>query len=140
MEENGFDFSRYVAETDDGYVLNLFRVRNKEWKKGDPAILLMHDMLDTADAFILNHPDQAPAFVWASKGYDVWLGNQRGSMYSRGHTKLIADSTDSQERKMFFDFSFKEMGDFDLPAMIDKVLEVTDLKKISYVGHGQGAT
>jgi hypothetical protein len=32
-------------------------------------------MLDSADAWILNHPDIAPAFVWARKGYDIWLGN-----------------------------------------------------------------
>lgn len=32
------------------------------------------------------------------------------------------------------------MGDFDAPAMIDFVLDQTNLTKISYIGHSQGNT
>lgn len=38
-------------------------------------------------------------------GFDVWLGNNRGSAYSRGHLRL---SPASQE---FWSFSFDQMGE-----------------------------
>ena len=52
-------------------------------------------------------------------GYDVWLGNNRGNIYCRKHVKFTTAD------KEFFDYSFYEMGKYDLPAMIDKVLKET---------------
>lgn len=42
--------------------------------------------------------------------------------------------------KDYFNFSFIEMGDHDLPAMIDYVLDVTGQKKVAYVAHSQGTS
>jgi hypothetical protein len=42
--------------------------------------------LDSADGAVLNDEGRAPAFILASKNYDVWLGNSRGSRYSKNHT------------------------------------------------------
>ena len=52
------------------------------------------------------------------QGYDVWLGNVRGNIYCLNHTTLTP-----KDRK-FWDFSFQEMGEIDLPAMVDYVLKV----------------
>lgn len=37
-------------------------------------------------------------------------------------------------------FSWHEIGIYDLPAMIDHILEVSKQKKLMYVGHSQGGT
>lgn len=37
-------------------------------------------------------------------------------------------------------FSFHEIGNYDLSAMIDYVLETTGQEKLHYIGHSQGTT
>ncbi|KAH9426304.1 Alpha/beta-hydrolase lipase region [Dermatophagoides pteronyssinus] len=71
-------------------------------------------------------------FVLATKGYDVWLANYRGSIYSTNHTRLRTDSSE------FWKFSIDEMILYDLPAEIDYILEKTQRKSLSYIGHSQG--
>ena len=35
----------------------------------------------------------------------------------------------------FWIFSFEEMGDYDLPAQVEKVLSVSGQSTVAYVGH-----
>lgn len=79
-------------------------------------------------------PKTALAYYLSDLGYDIWLGNARGGRYSRNHTSL------SVEDKRFWMFSFHEMGYYDIPAMIDYILEKTNQENLHYIGHSQGTT
>lgn len=70
----------------------------------------------------------------ADAGYDVWIGNARGNVYSRKHISL------STNDPKFWEYSFHEHGIYDLPAMIDLALNVSGQTKVYYVGHSQGTT
>ena len=74
---------------------------------------MQHGMIDSADCFIMNRPEKAPAFMLVDAGYDVWLGNTRGNKYSLKHISL------SFEQKEYWDFSFDEMAFYDVPAFIE---------------------
>jgi len=52
--------------------------------------------------------------------YDIWLLNVRGNSYSKNHNFYNAKSDYE-----FWDFSFEQMGDLDLPTTIDYLLRVT---------------
>lgn len=75
----------------------------------------------------------------ADEGFDVWLGNARGNIYSRNHTILNPDG-DKHERSKFWNFSWHEIGIYDLPATIDHILHTTQMEKLHYIGHSQGCT
>ena len=101
--------------TDDGYILNVFRITGPNVKPGAPAVFLQHGITDSADCWIMNYNEVAPAFQLVRAGYDVWLGNQRGTKYSKGHTTL------STKDKAYWQFSYTEMGKYDAPAQVDYV-------------------
>ena len=55
-------------------------------------------------------------------------------MHSRKHKTLDTAS------KEFWDFSFVELGTYDLPAMIGLALEMSGNEKVAYIGHSQGTS
>jgi len=126
--------------TEDGYILTVFRIPglNNEPSAVEPkpAVLMQHGILDSAYCFIVNWADVAPAFVAARAGYDVWLGNSRGNTYSKAHTKLDP----KKDEKEFWSFDWEQMGQYDLPAVIDHILDKTSQEKLAYIGHSQGTT
>jgi lysosomal acid lipase/cholesteryl ester hydrolase len=66
------------------------------------------------------------------------MGNARGTKNSRNHETLNPD--DSVDRFQFFDFSYEEIGIYDVAASVDYILEATGQSGLHYVGHSQGCT
>lgn len=75
-------------------------------------------------------------YILADENYDVWLSNSRGNVYSCNHTTYNPFGS-SNDRKKFWDFSWHEMGYYDLPAIIDFILDETDQEKLQFIGHSQ---
>jgi len=135
MDYYGYGCEVHQVTTEDGYILTMHRMLpsnlSSATNTGRP-VMLQHGLLASASTWIMNYPEKALGYILTDLGYDVWLGNFRGSNYSIAHTTLDTSSYD------FWDFSMGEMGTYDLPAMIDYVVESTDYDQIHYVGHSMG--
>lgn len=69
----------HTINTEDGYILTFYRIQSKNqtsFKENLPVIWLQHGILDSSDTWIINsEPEEnAPAFYFANRGFDVWLG------------------------------------------------------------------
>ena len=91
-------------------------------------VIINHGIFASADSFILDGKD-ALAFKLLDSGYDVWLANNRGNKYSRENLRF------NPNQEQYFDFSFAEMGIYDIPAMVDYVRDFTRREKVSYIAH-----
>ncbi|EAT35425.1 AAEL012407-PA, partial [Aedes aegypti] len=139
----------HVVTTKDGYILKLHRIpdpallKDTDYSEEQPlnepggcqgVVLLMHGLFSTAADFVVTGPESGLAFVLADAGFDVWMGNARGTRFSRknlNHTPKEA---------AFWDFSWHEIGIGDLSAIIDYMLRQTNQQSLFYVGHNQGIT
>ncbi|KPJ09861.1 Lipase 1 [Papilio machaon] len=132
----GYPAEEHRLLTQDGYILTVFRMAGtrRNGGAGAPPVILMHGLLQSADAWLDAGPGAGLAYLIADAGHDLWLGNVRGNYYSRDHVRLRPD-TDPQ----FWDFSVDEIGLYDVPATIDYVLNYTKADKVNYVGFSQGA-
>ncbi|KAE9006116.1 hypothetical protein PR001_g15281 [Phytophthora rubi] len=142
VQARGYAIETHQVTTSDRYVLTMYRLPKtySETQSGSaaaankPAVHLQHGLLDSSFTFVSNFRNQSLAYVLADAGFDVWLGNNRGTTWSRSHLDY---STDDAE---FWDFTWEDMGLYDLPAFVNHILDITGRSTVSYVGHSEGTT
>ncbi|XDG10190.1 hypothetical protein ABKA04_009805 [Annulohypoxylon sp. FPYF3050] len=157
----GLDIEEFEVQTEDGFVIDLWhvydpreytrlndqersyqgpdlftgdyrkRLRDPSQKRKFP-VLLMHGLLQSSGAYCVNDDDSL-AFYLCKSGYDVWLGNNRCGFRPK-HTLL-----NYSDPRMWC-WNIRQMGVFDLSALVSRVLFETGFEKIGLVCHSQGTT
>ncbi|KAJ8680378.1 hypothetical protein QAD02_016165 [Eretmocerus hayati] len=131
IRNEGYPVEAHDVMTIDGYSLSMYRIPGK---KGSPPVFIQHGLTSSSLDWLKSKGYwKALPFKLHDEGYDVWLGNSRGNMYSRYHRTFRP--TDEP----FWDFSWYEMGRYDLPAELEFIKERTG-KNIIYIGHSMGTT
>lgn len=169
IETAGFESEVHFADTEDGYILKVHRIKKSNGNTKTSPVFMMHGLTGLNlknlifQSFFQILFQQRPqiifgrhqillcvshklqicgtlkiiqfsAYLLSENGFDIWLGNARGTDHSLRHKTLKTDS------KEFWDFSWHEIGFYDVPAMFDLMLKVTNTSKGFYVGHSQGGT
>ncbi|KAK4208678.1 Alpha/Beta hydrolase protein [Rhypophila decipiens] len=140
----GYTAEEHLVQTKDGYLLLLHRLA---WKKGEEetrvnrgpnstkkrVVYLHHGLLMNSEVWVcLTDAQRCLPFVLVERGFDVWLGNNRGNKYSK---KSVNSSPTSTE---FWNFSIDEFAFHDIPDSISYILETTSQESLSYIGFSQG--
>ncbi|KAJ4452217.1 hypothetical protein ANN_03735 [Periplaneta americana] len=135
---DGYPQETHIVVTEDGYALTVHRIPHGRGKGNSTgcdkaAVVLVHGLFGSSAYWLFTGVDSALSYMLADRGYDVWMFNARGNLYSTKYTPERDPRT-----KEFWDFSWHESGVYDLPAVIDYILEMTGKEKIFYVGHSMG--
>lgn len=130
----GYPCTEHTVQTDDGFLLSLQHIphgKNGIADNAGPPVFLQHGLFQGGDTWFINSNEQSLGYILADNGFDVWIGNVRGTRWSKGHSTL------SVHDKLFWDWSWQDLAECDVLAMLSYVYTVTQ-SKISYVGHSQG--
>lgn len=142
----GYYAEEHIVQTGDGYLLGVHRL---PFAKGEdhesartnagpgstnkPVVYLHHGLLMNSEVWVcLTEEERCLPFALANKGYDVWLGNNRGNKYSKKSTQFSPTSA------RFWNFSMDEFAFHDIPDTIDYILQTTSQPALSYIGFSQG--
>ena len=130
-EQLGLGCEEHLATTQDGYQLFLKRIPGSE--KSSRPVLLLPGLADSAATWVVTGRDNCLAGELHRKGFDVWL------LEKRGRTPWKHERYSGQDLE-FWDFSFDDSVDHDLPAVVAYVTKFTGLPIASLVGHSEGGT
>ncbi|EAW12732.1 sterol esterase [Aspergillus clavatus NRRL 1] len=140
----GYEAEEHIVQTKDGFLIGLHRLA---YRKGEEdlfvnqgegsikkkVVYLHHGLLMCSEVWVcLTEEQRCLPFQLVERGYDVWLGNNRGNKYSK---KSVKHSPLTHE---FWDFSMDEFAFHDIPDSISHILEVTGQDSLSYIGFSQG--
>lgn len=156
ITSQGYKNEIHSVTTADRYILTLQRIPSA--RRSLRPVILNHGMFASAYWFVMASrvipkanslgnnlktkcPTKLPyvnfntseAYKLADSGYDVWLTNCRPTTFAR-HKDIPRSSP------RYWQFSFHEIGKYDIPAIIDYVLMTTNHTFVHFVGHSQGAT
>ncbi|KAH8865574.1 Lysosomal acid lipase/cholesteryl ester hydrolase [Schistosoma japonicum] len=134
IRKQGYAVEEHEITTNDDYILCLVRLyTNQSSYRSRKVVLLQHGLLDSSHAWVMNLRNQSLGYILADYGYDVWLGNSRGSTYSKKHKHFNSSQME------YWDFSWQEMSSYDFPATVKYITSITKTKQLSYVGFSQGS-
>ncbi|KAF2175782.1 alpha/beta-hydrolase [Zopfia rhizophila CBS 207.26] len=142
----GYYAEEHIVQTGDGYLLGLHRLG---WKRGEEdirvnagegkggvkkrVVYLHHGLLMNSEVWVcLTERERCLPFELVERGYDVWLGNNRGNKYSK---KCVHNAPTSTS---FWNFSMDQFAFHDIPDSIAYILSTTHQPSLSYIGFSQG--
>ncbi|KAJ8976422.1 hypothetical protein NQ317_004082 [Molorchus minor] len=142
VEGFGYPFENHEVISDSGYILSIHRIpsgikrrqSNKRPIKKRVA-LFQHGLLSASDMWLFRGPKYDLPYTLADAGYDVWLSNMRGNIYSRAHKTLNPDRDPE-----YWDFSLQEVAYYDFPAVLDYILNLTRQENLYFIGHSIGSS
>ena len=132
MDSLGYAWEAHEVKTEDGWNLSMFRINHHVyddyyywddyWYQED-IVVVQHGLYSDAQN-MLESATATDSLHWVlelvDNGYDVWLPNNRGTRYSS-----INDNDSNLEEQDRWNFSWAEMGLYDQPAFMNKILAET---------------
>ena len=133
MSEYQFSWEPLKVTTEDGHILTTFHVTGNQsglFEPTMPPVIIQHGDYSDGTLWLSAYPEGLPMHLQlAEAGYDVYIGNNRGTQYSQGHETLSVDDPE------FWQWSWGEMGIYDDVANVRAIQEHSGVQKVFYLGY-----
>ncbi|KAI8437277.1 hypothetical protein MSG28_011652 [Choristoneura fumiferana] len=166
VRKYGYPVEVHQVSTSDGYILTMHRIRHGKDHHSDPhaerpVVFLMHGLLSSSADWVVMGPSRGlgprstsspvyqrfSATAFLHLPFLLWhilhpsRRRLRRVAWERSRKPLLAQPPlPGPRRGGLLEFSWDEIGNIDVPAMIDHALVRTGKQQLHYVGHSQGTT
>ena len=115
-------------------MLRITAVNGVSYNSDKPPVFMIHGATDSGQRWASSAVlEPGLPGLLAKQGYDIWIGNSRGTPYSSHNSK---DGEWTLEERWNFDWA--DMGQYDIPSFVEKILEVTGQPNVTLIGYSQG--
>ena len=129
----GLNLEEIEVITEDRYINTVWRLTSQDQlNRNGKSAILQHGLLDGGFTWLILEQDSL-AKKLCDEGYTLYLPYMRGSQFSRSHLDY-----DSSLNSDYWEFSFDQMAEYDLPAVVNYIKQRDNVEKIYYIGHSQG--
>ncbi|XP_062558766.1 lipase 1-like [Armigeres subalbatus] len=129
IQRQGLKSESHIVTTEDGYRLTLFRLLPNGKSRG--VAILQHGLRQSSASWLLL--EQNLPLQLLDQGLEVWLANSRASKEISTH---VNENISVAE---FWNFSFHEIGYYDLAATVDFILPTSGFERVQLIGFSEGA-
>ncbi|XP_017769433.1 PREDICTED: gastric triacylglycerol lipase-like isoform X2 [Nicrophorus vespilloides] len=134
LRSSNFSDDYFTVITEDGYVLGLYRLVMNTSDSAKAGVLLMHGATVSGSIWVDRPKERCLAFRLCDRNFDVWIANFRGTIYSNKHIHFAGNSSE------YWNYSFHEIGIYDIPAILETIYERNGGKKVFLIGISMGGT
>jgi len=123
MDQWGYDWEAHKVTTDDNYILTTFHILGKNGERtpiseSKGTVLCQHGDQEDGTSWMAGFTGKPFHLMLVDEGYDIWIGNNRGTMYSWDH-----ETFDSAVDNEYWMWTWAEMGLYDDTANITMIKE-----------------
>ena len=133
LEKFGHKLEENEVTTEDGYILNLWHLVPNFDISPDKVIFFQNGFAATGQSYFMLEEKSLPYLLY-EKGYDIWIGNNRGTKVSQNHVSKNSKKANSD----YWDFSMDDFVKYDIQSQINYIKKRTNAKKVDFVGYSEG--
>ena len=114
VQRVGYPFQQLFVRTVDGYRLELHRLPRPG---SDKVMFLQHGIMDSSYSFVAKGASDGLAFRAFDKGFDVFMGNFRG-------TSSLKHASDDISARDYWDYTLDDHGNHDMDAFVSEIWRI----------------
>ena len=134
MDLWGYNWEAHKVTTEDKYILTTFHITGKKDAEANAVskgtVLCQHGDYEDGASWLADFTGKPFHLSLVDEGYDVWIGNNRGTEYSQEHVTLNAKNDNE-----YWMYTWADMGLYDDTANITMIKEQTGVDKVFYLGY-----
>lgn len=135
IENFGHKSEQFKITTEDGYILSLWHLI-PDFPVNKEKVVFLQPGFAAIGVCYFELGEKSLPYLLQEEGYDVWIGNNRGTPPSQSHVSKNPNKLNGD----YWDFSMDDYIRYDIVSEISYIKNYTKSNKVNFIGYSEGST